>query len=105
MQFLAQIVLSLFAVFGMYAILCRVLLLLLPTDRLVSALRLRGDEGEEKASALLSAARLAAEEKQNQTSRTVVLLSDLSDESTMRFLIRENVELYLRISEKGAPYD
>ena len=101
MQEVGQIVLSVFAVFGLYALFCRVLAWLLPADSAVTALRLTGGQSEEEVAALLWAARLQAESRADISPSVVVLLSDLSDEGTMRFLASENVEMYLPVGQKG----
>ena len=95
-----EIVLAVFAIFGVYALFCRVLVLLLGRDSLVTGLCLRGDEGEDTVAALLAAAALSAERDTHKNSRFVVLLSDIPDEGTMRFLMKENLEIYLPIGRR-----
>ena len=99
-----EILLAIFAIFGVYALFCRVLVLLLGRDSLVTGLCLKGDEGEDTVAALLAAATLSAERDMHQNSRVVVLLSDVPDEGTMRFLMQKNVEIYLPVGRREEPY-
>ena len=99
-----EILLAIFAIFGVYALFCRVLVLLLGRDSLVTGLCLKGDEGEDTVAALLAAAKPDVKFLINNAGFGTIGNLDEADYQTQGNIVELNVRALTELTTITLPY-